>query len=141
MNPLDEDELQALLAHAKRNSLEPPADMTHSAVERYEAKIHSRYRKVVFGLRPITIPLPVAAAASLLLVFAGALGSRVIGHASGESTRAITERSLETQRADYRNCQPVSGGTLEPMATLSFKEFQPVRQIRPRVVRSIGNEH
>jgi hypothetical protein len=116
MTPLNDDELNALLAQAKRNQPEPREELALRALRTYRANVVRR---------PVSVPWPLGIAAAVFLVFMGAL--------AGYSLRRPSVPVDQSCAAGVQLSSP-------PVASLSFKEFQPVSQIRPRTVRSIRDD-
>jgi hypothetical protein len=133
MNSLNDDELSSLLQQAKRNPPEPSADLAARALRRYR---DGR----LFWLRPVSIPLPLAALAALLLVLIGALGGLSFRRPPVIVQSRIPEPPATMEHVVYRDCPAVQPESRPPIASLTFNEFQPVRQIRPRVVRRIRDD-
>ena len=124
MTPLNDDELTCLLEQAKRVSPEPPREMATRTLRAYTAAIVGRTSWREYFRRPLSIPLPIAALAALLFVFIGALADHnLTRHSTSDVNRVSEVRSSR------------------PTAILSFKDFQPVSELRPRVViRGIRND-
>lgn len=121
MNPLNDDELNALLQQAKGTTPQPSQELA--------ARTQQAYRRSV--ARPTSLRLVFGALAAMLLILIGALGDRLL--------RAPVVRTVEVPVV-YRECPAEPPGSSPQIATLTFKEMRPVRQIRPRVVRSIRDD-
>lgn len=118
MKPLNDDELNFLLQKAKSETPEPNPELTGRAMRAYERKtVEARHwRGILF--RPIAIPLPVGVLLAVLLISIGALCE----HSFERHSAAVERRSPHAQMTGL------------------FTEFQPVRQIQPRVIRSDRDE-
>ena len=142
MSPLNDDELTSLLKQAKRNPPEPSPDLTARALHSYQTSVLKPGSWLLLLRRPVPIPLSLAALAALLLVLLGALAGLsfrrppVIVQSHSPQVEMPATRELVV----YRDCPAVQPESRPPIASLTFKEFQPVRQIRPRVVRSISDD-
>lgn len=110
MTPLNDDDLNSLFEHARSRTPQPSSELKVRTLRAYQEKVTGRRHLWRFLLRPIAVPLPVGLAGAVLLVWLG----------------AFCERRLT------RPPRP-------PVASL-FREFQPVREIRPHVVGSIRDE-
>jgi len=123
MSPLNDNELNSLLEQAKRKSPEPPPQLAARTLRAYEAKVARSISWRRYFLRRVSVPWPIGALAALLFVLIGAL----------------TDHS-------FRQPLTVGGGRASdaalthPTAVLTFKEFQPVSEIKPRVIRSIRDD-
>jgi hypothetical protein len=119
MNPLNDDELNALLQQAKATPLKPSpklAARTLSAWREHTAR-------PPFWRRSISLRWRVGALAALLIL-AGTLGTQ----AFGPSSDVGLEGPVMPQRAN-------------PHATdLTLKDLQPIQEIKPRVVRSMKDD-
>jgi len=139
MSPLNDDELNSLLEQAKSKPPEPRPEMTLRALRAYQENVVRPPLWRRFLLRPVPIPLPVGILAVVLLILIGAAGDRAFRPSVVGQTRLV-EVPVTREHVVYRNCpagQPESGPSI---AGLTFKEFQPVREIKPRVVRSIRDD-
>jgi hypothetical protein len=121
MNPLDDEELTSLLKQAKGESPEPPREMATRTLRAYKAAIVERTSWQDFFRRPLPIPWPIGAFAALVFVFIGALADHTLTHPS----------KLDVNRMNEARSS-------RPTVILSFKEFQPVSELRPRVIRRIS---
>jgi hypothetical protein len=145
MSPLNDDELSSLLEQLKSKTPQPGPEVAARALRAYETSVTRRGRwHRIFGYS-VAVPLPVGVLAATILI--------LIGVAAGRSLRLpailVETRTVEVpvirEHLVYGDC---SAGPREaspntksaPIVTLTFKEFQPVSQIKPRIVRSIGNE-
>ena len=135
MNPLNDDELDALLRQAKSD---PPAASAHFAdrvMRGYDEQIAgSRFWNQLLA-RPLRIPAGFGILAALVLLAIGAIAGRTwLAPPVIAGTRRV-EAPVMQERVVYRECThtPDSGG-------LTFNELQPVREIHPRVVRSIRDD-
>jgi hypothetical protein len=71
-----------------------------------------------------------------VLVAIGAVVGRTL---LAPAVKAQTRVEVPVERVVYRECSPPAH-TTEPSNGLTFKELQPVREIRPRVVRSMEDD-
>lgn len=139
MNPLNEDELNELLRRAKVEPPKPSAEFdarmmrgyrhqagaSHSSLwRRLWSVADSGYR---FRLRNVL--------AAIVLILVGALADRTLlaAHAFREPRRVDSAAVVE--HVVYKDCPaPMQG------PGLTFNELQPVREIKPRVVRSMQDD-
>jgi len=133
MNPLNDDELNSLLRQAKDNPPKPGPQLAARALRAYRRSVapSAAWRC------PITIPWPLGALAALLLVVLGAVGSRVLRPPSVIVQTRTVEIPAASERVVYRDCPAQQTEPGAGIASLTFKELPPVRQIKARVVRSI----
>jgi hypothetical protein len=131
MNPLNDDELSALLQQTKHKPLEPSADLADRVVRGYHQSVGRPPKGRLLLLRPVYIPLPLAAIAAVLL--AAGLGYRRTPITLGGRNIDVP---MTRERVVYRDCTSAQAESGSAISNLSFKEFQPVRQIKPRVVES-----
>jgi hypothetical protein len=119
MRPLNDDELNSLLEQAKRRPAQPSRELPARAWAAYHAHIARRQSWRSRLLQPISIPWPAAIVIASLLVVIGAL----IG------------RNVHDRPAMLQNHSPSAQNASNTSAiVLSLKEFQPVSEIKPRVV-------
>jgi hypothetical protein len=118
MSPLNDDELNSLLEQAKRESPEPSRAMAARMVRAYETDIVGRMSWQEYFLRRFSIPWPIGVLAAVLCVLIGALADH-----------GLTRRSMPAinRTSEVRSSRPT--------AILSFKEFRPVSELSPRVIR------
>ncbi|MBV9302739.1 MAG: hypothetical protein JOY62_10705 [Acidobacteriaceae bacterium] len=135
MSPLNDDELNSLLQQAKSKPLEPSSDLTRQAVSAYRQSVASRQNWRAL-LRPVSIPLPVGLLGAVFLVAIGALGDHSLRRLSNTRDNHTLEARTARDYVISRDCLAPGQESSPPVASL-FKEFQPVRQITPRVVGSI----
>jgi hypothetical protein len=134
MNPLNDDELNALLQQAKAKPPQPSRELM--------ARTRKAYQRDVAGpafwrgllLRRISLPVAFGAPAAVLLILAGALGERALMPPS------VVIRTRPVERVVFRECPAEPPGSSPQIATLTFREMRPVRKIKPRVVRSIQDD-
>jgi hypothetical protein len=144
MSPLNDDELSSLLEQAKNKPPEPTPELAACAMRAYQANVARppKWRRLL--LRPVPIPLPLGILAAVFLVVIGGVGGRSFWRPSVLVQARIVEVPVTRERIVYRDVyRECPGGPQESspaVASLTFKEFQPVRQIRPRVIRSIGHD-
>jgi hypothetical protein len=117
MNPLNNDELNSLLEQAKRESPEPSREMAERMVRAYEADIVGRISWQQYFLRPLSIPWPIAVLTAVLFAFIGALGDHSLNRPS------VPEINHTSKVLSSR-----------PTSILGFNDFQPVSELRPRVI-------
>jgi hypothetical protein len=140
MSPLNDDELSSLLQQAKSKPPEPPPDLGVRAMRAYQALVTAPAHRWRFWRQPISVRLPIAVAAAVLMVLIGAVAGRSFWRPSPvERTRFVEVPEIQ-ERVVYSACPPAGTNFSEPAVKLSFREFQPVRQIKPRVVRSIRDD-
>ena len=136
MNPLNDDELNRLLQHAKANPPMPSPELAARALRAYEGRVVQppAWRRIL--LRPISIPWPVGVLAALLLVW--------IGQVLRATTVTVQTRTVEVpvthERVVYRDCTAAPPEASPQIASFTLKDMQPVRQFRPRIVRSIRDD-
>jgi hypothetical protein len=123
MNPLNDDELNALLQQAKAKLPHPSPELAARTMRAYRGSV----------ARPTALRLVFGALAAVLLILIGALGDRLL------RAPVVRTRTVEVPVV-YRECPAEPPGSSPQIATLTFKEMRPVRQIRPRVVRSIRDD-
>ena len=139
MIPLNDDELNALLQQARSKSLEPSADLSVRALCRYRESAARPQNWRLVLLRSVSISLPLATIAAVLLFLAGmAVGSRYRQTITVESRKMYVPVTRE--RVVYRDCSSVQPESEAPIPNLTFKEFRPVHQIKPRIVRSARDD-
>lgn len=140
MTPLNDDEVNSLLEHAKSNPPEPRAELAVRILAAYHANVvpqlkwRSRFRQA------ISIPWPAALATAILLVVLGALLGRSLDR------RSFVLNAATGEFTTGRNEVVPSGGTggrqgsSTSASILSFKEFEPVSRITPHVVERLGHD-
>jgi hypothetical protein len=138
MNPLSDDELSDILQQAKRMTPEPSPEFAARALGEYQSGLAGLPNRRPLWLRPVSIPLPLVPAAALFLLLVGALGG--LSFRRPPIIVRSPEVPLTREHVVYRDCSAVAPEPNPPVANLTFKEFQPVRQIRPRIVRSIRDD-
>ncbi len=140
MNPLSDDELSSLLKEVKNTMPQPAPEQTLRALSTYRANVSrsSNWRGIL--LRPVSFPLPIGVVAALLLVLIGAVCDRSFRRPAVIVQTRRVEVPVPQEPIVYRDCPAVPQLSSPPVANLTFKEFQPVTQIRPRVIRSAQNE-
>jgi hypothetical protein len=140
MSPLNDDELNSLLEQAKSRPPEPRPDLTLRALRAYRENVArpSRWRRLF--LWPVPIPLPVGILAAVLLILIGAAGDRAFRRPSVVGQTRPVELPVTREHVVYRNCPAGQQESNPSIASLTFKEFQPVREIKPRIVRSIRDD-
>jgi len=137
MNPLNDDELDALIRHAKSN---PPR-----ALPGFAERVMRAYREQAkhspawnwLWWKPVRIPAGFGILAALVLVAIGAVTGRTLLAPPVIAQTRRVEVPVVQERVVYRECahptEPPSGG-------FTFNELQPVREIHPRIVRSIRDD-
>ena len=140
MSPLNDDELSSLLEQAKSKPPEPRPELTVRALRAYQENVARppNWRRLL--LRPVPIPLPVGILAAVLLIWIGAAGGRAFRRPSVVEQIRMVEVPVTREHVVYRNCPAGQQESGPSIASLTFKEFQPVREIKPRVVRSIRDD-
>jgi hypothetical protein len=140
MSPLNDDELNSLLEQAKTKPPEPRPELTLRALRAYRENVARPPHLYRLLLRPVPIPLPVGILAVVLLILIGAAGDRVFRRPSVVGQTRLVEVPVVREHVVYRNCLASQQESKPSIASLTFKEFQPVREIKPRVVRSIRDD-
>jgi len=140
MSPLNDDELNSLLEQAKSKPPEPRPEMTLRALRAYRRNVARPPHCRRLLLRPVPIPLAVGILAAVLLILIGAAGDRAFRRPSVVVQTRLMEVPVTRERVVYRDCPPGQQESGPSIASLTFKEFQPVREIKPRVVRSIPDD-
>jgi len=139
MNPLNDDELDALLRQAKA---EPPSSSPELSARTMAAYAGLRRRPSGWQAllsRPIRIPAPAGLLAAAALVAIGAAAGRTLAPPVVVQTRNV-EVPVVQEHVVYRDC-PVNSQTHGPQTGgLTFQELPPVQEIKPRVVRSIRDD-
>jgi hypothetical protein len=140
MSPLNDDELNFLLKQAKSKPPEPRPELTLRALRAYRENVARRphWRRLL--LRPVPLRLPVGILAAVLLILIGAAGDRAFRRPSVVGQAPLVEVPVTREHVVYRNCPAGQQESGPSIASLTFKEFQPVREIKPRVVRSIRDD-
>jgi hypothetical protein len=113
VNPLNDDELNSLLRQAKTNPPNPSPELARRALRAYQGSVARPVGWRQIWLRPVTIPWPLAVLVALLLVLTGMVSGRRTAPPPDPSSR---------------------------ITTFTLKGMQPVRQFRPRIVRSIRDD-
>jgi hypothetical protein len=124
MNPLNDDELTALLQQAKAK----PPQASPALAARTLRAYRERVAPPPFWRRAAAWPAShrwrVGALAALLLILMGTLGSQVLGPSTdvGQEEPGMPQRAVPQAR------------------DLTLKNLQPVPQVEPRVVRSMKDD-
>jgi hypothetical protein len=139
MNPLNDDELNALLQEAKVKPPQPSRELAARTLEAYQRSVARPkiVRRLLF--RPVSLSLAFAGAAAMLLILIGAVGDWALREPSAVRTQSV-QVPVVHERIVYRECPAEPSGSSPQIATLTFREMRPVRQIKPRVVRSIQDD-
>ena len=140
MSPLNDDELNSLLEQAKKKQVEPRPAAGIRALRAYQANVLRPPKGRGLLLHPVSIPLPLGVLAAILLVLIGAVGGSTFRRPSVVVQTRSVEVPVTREHIVYRDCSAAPQESSPRIAILTFKEFQPVRQIRPRVVRSIRDD-
>jgi len=140
MNPLNDDELNALLQQAKAKPPQPSRELAARTLQAYHRGVARPGIVRRLLLRPVSLPLAFGAFAAVLLILIGALGNQALRAPFVVVRTRTVDVPVLQERIVYRECpaEPPSSSPL--IATLTFREMRPVRQIRPRVVRSIRDD-
>ena len=145
MSPLNDDELSSLLEQFKCKTPQPGPEVASRALRAYETSVTRRGRWRRFFGHSIAVPLPVGALAATLLILIGAAVDRSLHRPAPVVETHRVEVPVIREHLIYGDCstgpreaRPHAPGP--PTVTFTFKEFQPVSQIKPRIVRSTGNE-
>jgi hypothetical protein len=138
MNPLNDDELNELLRRAKAEPPKVSATFDARVMRGYEQQSgvgRSLWRRLwnppdyghKFRLRNVL--------AAIALILVGALADRTLlaAHAFREPPKV--DPPVVEERVVYKDCPAPSQGP-----GLTFNELQPVREIKPRVVRSMEDD-
>ncbi len=120
MNPLNDDELDRLLRQAKPGGPRPSPALAERLMKSYRRQV----------------PLPAAGGfrwsqlvAAAVLILVGAVADRTLMAAHKPDSPVVEERLV------YKDCPAPSQAP-----GLTFNELQPVREIKPRVVRSMQDD-
>jgi hypothetical protein len=139
MNPLNDDELNELLRRAKAEPPKVSATFDARVMRSYQQQAgmgrSSLWRRMWnpadnghwFGLRTVL--------AALVLILIGALADRTLLAAHVFREPPKTEPPVVEERVVYKDCPVPSQGP-----GLTFNELQPVREIKPRIVRSMQDD-
>ena len=145
MRPLNDDELNSLLEQFKCKAPQPGPEATSRALRAYETSVTRRGRWRRFSGHSIAVPLPVGALAAALLILIGVAADRSLRRPVPVVETRTVQVPVIREHLIYGDCstgpreaRPRAAGP--PIVTFTLKEFQPVSQIKPRIVRSIGNE-
>jgi hypothetical protein len=139
MNPLNDDQLNEMLREAKAEPPKVSPTFTARVMRGYEQQVgagrSSLWRKL---WDPAASGYPLLlrnVLAALVLILIGALADRTLL----ASRALVAPRSIEPpvveERVVYKDCPVPSQGP-----GLTFNELQPVREIKPRVVRSMQDD-
>jgi hypothetical protein len=138
MNPLNDDELDALL-----RQVQPPQSSPGFAARVMRGYEEQSARSSAWSwllLRPVRIPAALGVLAALLLVAIGAVvGRTLLAPTVNAQTRPV-EVPVIQERVVYRECTGPARTSEPPTGGFNFNELQPVREMQPRVVRSIGDD-
>jgi hypothetical protein len=132
--------LTALLQQAKAKPPQPSRELAARTLHAYQGGMArpAIWRRLL--LRPVSLPVAFGALAAVLLILIGALGDRAL-RASSVAVRTLSMGVPSVkERVVYRECPAEQPGSSPQIATLTLSEMRPVRQIRPRVVRSIQDD-
>jgi hypothetical protein len=145
MSPLNDDELNSLLEQFKCKSPQPRREVASRALRAYETSLTRRGRWLRFPGNSIAVPLPIGALAATLLILIGVAAGRGLRRPAPVVETRTVQVPVIREHLIYGDCstgpreaRPHAAGP--PIVTFTLKEFQPVSQIKPRIVRSIGNE-
>ena len=123
MSPLNDDELNSLLEQAKRESPEPSPELAARTLRAYKDAFGGRISLLQYFLRPVSIPWPLGVLGAILFLLIGALA----------------DHSLHRPATADVNGTPQTVSS-KPVAVLTFKDFQPVNELRPRVIRRLQDD-
>ena len=123
MSPLNDHELNSLLEQAKRESPEPSPELAARTLRAYKAAIGGRTSFLQYLLRPVSIPWPLGVLGAFLCLLIGALA----------------DHSLHRPATADVNGTPQTVSS-KPAAVLTFKDFKPVNELRPRVIRRLQDD-
>ena len=145
MSPLNDDELSSVLEQFKSKTPQSGPEVAARALRAYETSVTRRGRWRRFFGYSVAVPLPVGVLAATLLILIGVAAGRSLRHHALVVETRIVEVPVIRERLVYGDCStgpreasPHAPGP--PIVNFTFKEFQPVSHIKPRIVRSIGNE-
>jgi hypothetical protein len=138
MSPLNDEELNSLLQQLRNALPEASPGLPSRALHAYEADMArtTGWRRLL--LRHVVIPWPLGLAAAVFLLLVGAAADRALRRPSVVEEARVVEIPVTTEYVVYRDCP--AGQPQPSIATLTLKDFQPVRQITPRIVRSIRDD-
>lgn len=138
MNPLNDDELDALLRQAKSPQSSPR--LAARVMRGYEEQTHNSPAWSWLLFRPLHIPAAFGVLAALLLLAVGAIVGRTLLAPTVIAKTRPVEVPVIQERVVYRECNGPTRSNEPPAGGFTFNELQPVREIQPRVVRSIGDD-
>jgi len=136
MNPLNDDELDALLRHAKSHPPAPSPGFAERVMRGYHEQAKHSPSWNWLWWRPVRIPAGFGILAALVLLAIGAVAGRTLLAPPVIAARRI-EVPVVQERVVYREC---AHSTEPQLGGFTFNELQPVREIHPRVVRSIRDD-
>lgn len=141
MNPLNDDELDALIRQAKSHLPQASPGFADRVMRGYQEQAkRSPTLSPVWGWlwwRPVPIPAGFGILAALVLVALGAVAGRTLLAPPVNAQTRRVEVPVVEERIVYRECAHPAE---LPLGGLTFNELEPVREIHPRVVRSIRDD-
>ena len=135
MNPLNDDELNEMLRRAK---LEPPKISPTFDARMMRGVSAASGVRVAMGMAHGAWGHPFrwrSALGSAALILLGVFADRTLLATRAVMTPRGTDSPVVEERVVYQNCPVPSQGP-----GLTFNELQPVREIKPRVVRSMEDD-
>ena len=137
MNPLNDDELDALLRQARPNLPHASPGFAERVMRGYQEQAKHSPAWNWLWWRPVRVPAGFGILAALVLLAIGAVAGRTLLAPPVIAQTRRVEVPVVQERVVYRECahstEPQSGG-------FTFNELEPVREIHPRVVRSIRDD-
>ena len=132
MSLLNDDELNSLLERARSKPPQPSPNLALRVLRAYQTEVAGPLRWRQFSPRSVSVPWPLGVLTAVLLILLGALGDYSLRHSS-VSKRAAGEGSVRERVV--HDCAGGQEGPSPSPEIITFQEFQPVGEIRPRVVR------
>ena len=123
MSPLNDDDLNFLLEQAKGVSPQPSRELAARTLRGYQNAIVGRSPRLEYFLRPVSIPWPLGVLAAVLFILIGMVADHRFRRPFAGAINRTPEVSLN-----------------RPTAILRFKDFQPVSELKPHVVRSFRDD-
>ena len=135
MNPLNDDELNQLLRQAKADPPKASARFEKRVMRGYQAETgQTPAWKRLWGLDASRPFRPQNIVAAVILILTGVVADRTLLAAHSLVVPPKVEAPV-VERVVYKDCPAPTQGQ-----GLTFNELQPVREIKPRVVRSMQDD-
>ncbi len=125
MTPLNDDQLNEILNRAKATAPGPSPSLADRVMRAYDA----RFAPTVPWWHRLRTPI-----AALVFIGIGVFADRTVLAAHARFSPRPSDPVIE-ERVVYKDCPVPSQGP-----GLTFNELQPVREIKPRVVRSMQDD-